>query len=153
MRLTLIGSLAVLLSLSLAAGCGGGGRLDERGNGVVNGRVYYEGRDYGPLGLGDTAYRRALGDEIQELTHGRPLRQGFTEELFRFGRFYCYEKRGHAEGELTADIVNEASGKFRGHTSLPAGTMEEVMMIDIAGVVADKTLCPTGYPNPIRSWP
>lgn len=167
MRLMQFSSLMVFLSLALAAGCGGGTRRDgpptpptgqaaptaERRDGVVNGRVYYKGRDYGPLGLGDTPYRRALGDEIQELTHGRPLRQGFTEELFSFGRFYCYEKRGRAAGEATADVLQVAAGKFRASTRVPASTSEEVMLIDIAGTVADKTLCPDGYPNPIQSWP
>jgi hypothetical protein len=122
--------------------------LDKNGNGIVNGRVFYQGKDYGPLGMGDTAFRRALGDYVQSL-HVQ-LRQGLTTELFSFGRFYCYEKRSHADREPAFDVVQAAAGKW--HQHYKATTSQEVMLTDAAGSIADKTLCPTGYPNPVTSF-
>jgi hypothetical protein len=137
--------LILLLTPVLARAEGG---LDKNGNGIVNGRVFYQGKDYGPLALGDTAFRRALGDDIQSLH--MQLRQGLITELFSFGRFYCYEKRNHSGRENSSDIVQVAAGKWHQHYT--AHSSEEVMLTDIAGSIADKTLCPTGYPNPVTSF-
>jgi hypothetical protein len=125
--------------------------LDKNRSGVVNGRVIYQGKDYGPLALGDTAFRQAMGDYVQSL-HTQ-LRQGFISELFSFGQFYCYEKRNHSDRENPSDIIPIAAGKW--HQHFRARSSDEVMITDAAGEVADKTLCPTGYPNPVTSfsWP
>jgi hypothetical protein len=125
--------------------------LDKHQTGIVNGRVIYEGRDYGPLALGDTAFRRALGDFIQQ-THTQ-FRQGFLAELVSFGQFYCFEKRNHSERENRSDIVQAAAGKW--HQHVRAGSTDEAAMTDAVGELADQTLCPNGYPNPITTftWP
>ncbi len=143
------------LLVMLVAGLGFAGdvrsRLDKSGNGIVDGRVYYNSKDYGPLALGDTAFRRALGDSLAE---SRPaLRPGFAAELFNAGRFYCFEKSRHAATENPADIVQIAAAKFRSVSRLPAASADETLLVDVAESIADKTLCPSGYPNPVRAYP
>jgi hypothetical protein len=147
-------AVCCMLAMSVAGLCFASdvkSRLDKKGNGIVDGRVYYNGKDYGPLGLGDTAFRRALGDFLAE-THPS-LRQGFTAELFNAGRFYCFEKSRHSPTESSFDIVQIAAGKFRAVSRMPATSSDEVMMVDAAESLADKTLCPSGYPNPVRAYP
>jgi hypothetical protein len=149
-KIALLGTLA----MSVAGLCSASdvkGRLDKKGNGIVDGRVYFKGKDYGPLGLGDTAFRRALGDFLAE-THPS-LRQGFITELFNAGRFYCFEKSHHSPTENSFDIVQIAAGKFRAVSRMPAASSDEVLMVDAAEDIADKTLCPSGYPNPVRAYP
>jgi hypothetical protein len=144
--------LGILLLLCAgAAVTAGADGLDKSKTGIVNGRVIYEGRDYGPLALGDTAYRRVLGDFIQE-TH-KQFRQGFIAELVSFGQFYCFEKRNHSERENRSDIVQAAAGKW--HQHMRPGSTDEAAMTDAVGELADQTLCPNGYPNPIQTfaWP
>jgi hypothetical protein len=125
--------------------------LDKNKTGIVNGRVIYEGRDYGPLAMGDTAYRRVVGDFVQE-AHGQ-FRQGFVAELISFGQFYCFEKRNHSERENRSEIVQTAAGKW--HQHVRARSTDEAAMTDAVGEIADQTLCPNGYPNPIQTfaWP
>jgi len=146
-----LGSTLAMLAVGLSFAGDVRSRLDTKGNGIVDGRVYYNGKDYGPLAMGDTAFRRALGDEI---AGARPsLRQGFAAELFNAGRFYCFEKSHHAATENPADIVQSAAAKFRSVSRLPAASSDEVLLVDVAASVADKTLCPSGYPNPVRAYP
>jgi hypothetical protein len=140
--------LAILILLLTPVCARAEGGLDKHGNGIVKGRVFFQGKDYGPLAMGDTAFRRALGDYIQSLHTQLP--QGLTTQLFSFGRFYCYEKRSHSDREPAFDVVQAAAGKWHQHYKPRAS--DEVMLTDAAGDIADKTLCPTGYPNPITSF-
>jgi nucleoid DNA-binding protein len=144
-KLSLAILILLLTSISMRANAEG---LDKNGNGIVKGRVIFQGKDYGPLAMGDTAFRRALGDYVQSL-HTQ-LRQGLTTELFSFGRFYCYEKRSHSDREPAFDVVQAAAGKW--HQHYRPRTSDEVVLTDAAGDIADKTLCPTGYPNPVTSF-
>ncbi|MDW3683006.1 hypothetical protein RA280_14860 [Cupriavidus sp. CV2] len=120
-------------------------------NGVVNGHVIYRSRDYGLLSAGETAYRNALSDEL--VSANKEVRQEFKEELIRFGRFYCYEKLGTSSAEPVADLLMKATKKFGPLQHYPSTSVSEHLMQDIAGVVADKTLCPSGYPNPVVAEP
>lgn len=147
MKLIALGATFSLLFAGAALTAGAEG-LDKNNSGIVNGRVIYEGRDYGPLAMGDTAFRRALGDFV----HQSPtqLRQGFAAELISFGQFYCFEKRNHSERERRGDVIQAAAAKF--HQHVQARSSDEAAMTDATGEIADQTLCPNGYPNPIKTF-
>ena len=150
-RKIVVGSMLAVLVAGLSFAADVKSRLDKNGNGIVDGRVYYNNKDYGPLALGDTAFRRALGDFLAQ---GQPaLRQGFAAELLNAGRFFCFEKSRHAATESSADILQIAAAKFRSVSRMPAASSDETVLVDVAEGIADKTLCPSGYPNPVRAYP
>jgi hypothetical protein len=36
---------------------------------------------------------------------------------------------------------------------MPAASSDETILVDVAAGIADKTLCPSGYPNPVQAYP
>lgn len=141
-------SLPVLLCIAaLALGCGLGSRLDESGNAVVGGRVYRHGEDYGPIGEG--AFRRALSEELATL-HATTSRPEFAAQLPELGKLYCSVKGDHPRD--FQQVEGEASSRFREMGYAPQSA-DEVALKDIAAALAEQTFCPSGYPNPVVSYP
>jgi len=140
--------LLVLLGIAaLALGCGLGSRLDESGDAVVGGRVYRHGEDYGPIG--EAAFRRVLSEELTALRATTP-RPEFVAQLPAFGRLYCSVK-GNQPRDFW-QVEGEASTKLR-ETGNGPRSADEVMVLDVAAKLAEKTFCPSGYPNPVVSYP
>jgi hypothetical protein len=141
-------ALPVLLCLAaLALGCGLGSRLDESGNAVVGGRVYRHGEDYGPIG--EQTFRRVLSEELATFK-AATLRPEFVAQLPAFGKLYCSLK-----GDQPRDfwqVAGEASTRLR-ETGNGARSADEVMVLDVAAKLADDTFCPSGYSNPVLSYP
>ncbi|HEY4590739.1 MAG TPA: hypothetical protein VII86_16040 [Thermoanaerobaculia bacterium] len=137
----------LLCIAGLALGCGLGSRLDESGNAVVGGRVYRHGEDYGPIG--EAAFRRALSEDLATL-HATALRPEFAAQLPELGKLYCSVKGDHPQDFW--HVEGEASSKLQ-ETGNGPWSADEVIMMDVAAKLADDTFCPSGYPNPVLSYP
>ena len=123
------------------------------GGEVVKGRVVYNGKDYGPR-PGVSAYQMAVTDEVRRLVADGSIPRGTDAQYGFFGRCYCFQKRimpNVGKLDVTTRIV-EASKSCKPHIRLPdkSGAVTTLFRF---GYLADETLCPDGFENPVTTYP
>ncbi|HEV3039028.1 MAG TPA: hypothetical protein VHA33_14715 [Candidatus Angelobacter sp.] len=110
----------------------------------MNGHIIVKGSDLGAPSA--VAFRAALNDSLS----GRQISPGFMRALQDVGWLYCWEKKEHPE-KSDPDLVQATTAEFHNH--FKPRNADEVVQLDVAAALAEKTWCPLGLPNPVTKPP